>query len=191
MPPVVFAVFAEVPLPGRCLAPLVPFNDEAWLARLYAAMLRDTLDGLEAVPAARYLVLSDAEGDERRALERHVPVPWELARPADVDASAYVILARADAPAAQIEPLFDVVKEARPVVGASAAGDAWLVGRTAPVLALPSRASADAVHAECTNVVMLPEAIVVDTQPAMEALFEELRRHHERAPRTALLAMTS
>lgn len=170
----VIAVFAEVPLPGRCLAPLIPYNDEAWLARLYAAMLRDTLDGLEAVPAARYLVVSDADGDDRTALERHIPAPWELVRAID-DPSPYTILARAHAPAAAIEPLFEVVKEERAAIGIGANGELWLA----------------TVRADCTNAVTLPEAIVVDSHAAMEALFTELRQHHERAPRTAIVAMTS
>lgn len=170
--PVVIAVFAESPLAGQCLAPLIPYNDEAWLARLYAAMLRDTLDGLEAVPAARYLVIGDA------SLARHVPVPWELASLEDLDPNAFTIFARPNAPAAAVEPLFEVVKEERPVIGASASGELWLVG-------------GDAIRAECTNVVTLPDAIVVETHQQMEALFTELRQHHERAPRTAQVAMTS
>lgn len=172
----VIAVFAEVPLAGRCLAPLVPYNDEAWLARLYAAMLRDTLDGLEAVPAARYLVVNDDA--DRAVLARHIPAPWELASTSDLDPNAFMIYANPLAPAATIEPLFDVVNDERAVIGASASGDLWLAG-------------GDAIRAECTNALFLPEAIVVGSHAAMEALFEELRRHHERAPRTATVAMTS
>ena len=168
----IIVVLAEVPLPGRCLKPLIPYNDEAWLARLSAAMLRDTLDGLEVVPAERYVVLADTDHEGRRVLERHLPWPWSLAGAVDqVDTSDGFIVATPLAPAADIEMLIGLVtRESFAVLGAD-----WLVG----------------VRAECKDLVMLPAATIVDSQPALDALLDELRRHHERAPRTAQLAMTS
>lgn len=167
----IIAVFAEVPLPGRCLKPLIPYNDEAWLARLSAAMLRDTLDGLEVVPAHRYVVLADTDEEGRRVLERHLPLPWTFAASADeLDTSDGFIVATPLAPAADIEMLIALAaKESFAVVGTD-----WLYG----------------VRAECKDLVVLPAATIVDSQPALETLLDELRRHHERAPRTAQLAMT-
>lgn len=173
----IVAVFAEVPLPGRCLRTLAPYNDESWLARLSAAMLRDTLDGLEIVPADRHVVLADTDDEGRRVLERHLPRPWTLASSVvELDTSGGFIVARTHAPAADIEPLVRLVSEVSfAVVGQDATGDTWLVGE----------------RAACKDLVALPHATIVETQPALEALLDELRRHHERAPRTALLAMTS
>lgn len=173
----IIAVFAEVPLPGRCLKSLIPYNDEGWLARLSAAMLRDTLDGLEIVPAHRYVVLADTKDDEgRRILERHLPLPWTLGSVEELDASDGFIVASPLAPAAHIEDLIALAE--RPsfeVVGRDEIGDLWLYG----------------VRAECKDLVTLPPAIIVESQPTLEALLDELRRNHERAPRTAQLAMTS
>ncbi|MFO0738668.1 MAG: hypothetical protein U0270_22415 [Labilithrix sp.] len=173
----IVAVFAEVPLPGRCLKPLTPYHDEAWLARLSAAMLRDTLDGLESVPADRYVVLADTDDEGRRVLERHLPLPWTFAASiADLDTSDGFIVARTHAPSAHLEPLIAVAaKESFTVVG-----EDWLYGE---------RASCK--DPRTAEVVVLPPATIVDSQSALDALLDELRRHHERAPRTAHLAMTT
>jgi hypothetical protein len=148
----------------------MPYHDEAWLARLSAAMLRDTLDGLEVVPAERYVVLADTDDEGRRVLERHLPLPWTLAASVDeLDPRDGVIVATPLAPAAEIEMLIDLAaKESFAVLGAD-----WLYG----------------VRAECKDLVVLPPATIVDSQPALDALLDELRRHHERAPRTAQLAI--
>jgi hypothetical protein len=170
---VIVAVLAEPAL--QSLHALVPYNDETWLVKLYTAMLRDTLDGLENVPAAHHVVVTNADEDGRRMLERNLPLPWRLVseiQPCD-DA---LIIARANAPAAELELLFDLETPFR-VEGRSASGALWLAG--------------GAVHAECTNLVTLPPAIVVEEQEDLDALCDELRSHHERAPRTALLAMSS
>jgi hypothetical protein len=171
---VIVAVFAESPLPGQCLPALIPYNDEAWLVKLYAAMLRDTLDGLENVPATHHVVVTNANDDGKRMLERNLPLPWRLV--SEIQPSDALIIARANAPAAELELLFDLKTPFR-VEGRSASGALWLAG--------------GAVHAECTNLVTLPTAIVVEEQEDLDALCDELRSHHERAPRTALLAMSS
>ncbi len=164
----IILVLAEVPLPGRCLKALIPYNDEAWLARLSAAMLRDTLDGLENVPADRYLVYAETDEEGRRALERHLPWPWTVTT-SPVEAE---IIAEAIAPAADIEPLIALASHEEFVV----IGEGWLEGRK-PIDAVVERA------------IVLPPAIAVTDQPSLDALLQELQQHHERAPRTAQLAM--
>ena len=174
----IVVVLAEVPSPGRCLAPLRPYHDDAWLARLSAAMLRDTLDGLEVVPADRYVVLADTDDEGRRVLERHLPRPWTFAASvSELDVRSGFIVARTQAPAADVEPLIALAAKASFAVS----GREWLYGERA-LYKDPASPS---------DIVMLPDAIVVDSQPRLDALLDELRRHHERAPRTALLAMTS
>ncbi|MBX3228955.1 MAG: hypothetical protein KIT84_41510 [Labilithrix sp.] len=186
---VVVAVFAEAPLPGRCAKALLAYHDPEWVARLYAAMLRDTLDGLEAIGADEHVVLANEDEDDegRRALARHLPLPWTLARARAIDASDYVVVATAYAPAADVAPLAEAIATRAHVV----ADDAWLAGGPALALTAPSAELVAKIRAEYTNVLALPAATIVDGPAALEALLEELRRHHERAPRTALLAMTS
>lgn len=183
----IIAVFAEAPLPGHCAKPLLPYNDPAWVARLYAAMLRDTLDGLESIAADEYLVFTNADDEGRQALARHLPLPWTLVDARDVKKDAYVIVATADAPAADVATLATAITERVPVV----ADEGWLAGAVALELAAPTRDLVVRIRAECTNLVTLPSATVIDGPAALETLLEELRRHHERAPRTALVAMTS
>jgi len=183
----IIAVFAEAPLPGQCAKPLLPYNDPAWVARVYAAMLRDTLDGLESIAADEYLVLTDADEEGRRALERHLPVPWSLADARDVSADDYVIVATANAPAADVAALSDAIAAGAVVV----TDEGWLAGAPALALTSPSQELTAKLRAECIHLVTLPAATVVDGPAALETLLEELRRHHERAPRTAIVAMTS
>jgi hypothetical protein len=99
-------------------------------------------------------------------------LPWTLASsPSELDANDGFIVASPLAPAADIEPLIALAANDAFLV----TGSEWLYG----------------VRAECKDLVMLPPATVVDSQPALDALLDELRKNHERAPRTAQLAMTS
>jgi uncharacterized protein len=131
-------VMAEAPIPGRCRTKLLAAYGPEWVAGLYAAMLRDTLDGLQSVDADHYLVFADEapDGDEARAvLARHVPRPWEIvtrraASPSEAAESAVAeLLARAgeggvavlsasDAPSFPTAPL----EEALAALGAPTGG---------------------------------------------------------------------
>jgi rSAM/selenodomain-associated transferase 1 len=85
-------VMARAPVPGRCKKRLLAAHPAEWVTGLYAAMLRDTLDGLQSVLADDYLVFvapiaaqpgeeSDADALTKLAfdvLSRHVPAPWTL-----------------------------------------------------------------------------------------------------------------
>ena len=128
-------VMARAPLPGRCKTRLLAAHGAEWVAGLYAAMLRDTLDGLQSVTADDYVVFvapvpaddgagaGDQEARTKLAfdvLARHVPAPWELVaqRGEDVGAcvesafasmfergAGYALLASSDAPSFPPEPL--------------------------------------------------------------------------------------
>lgn len=129
-------VMARAPLPGRCKTRLLAAHGAEWVADLYAAMLRDTLDGLQSVTSDEYLVFvapvppapgeeGDAEARTKLAfdvLARHVPAPWELVaqRGEDLGArvehalgvmfergAAYALLSGSDAPSIPIEPLVE------------------------------------------------------------------------------------
>lgn len=217
------AVLAEPPLPGRCLQDLLAAHAPEWVADLCAAMLRDTLDGLQSVDAREYVVFAPGDDEALRVLARHVPAPWRLVGGV-VDASAAfahlgassddgtTLLVRSDAPAAPVEPLVALLapsdvragESARAVaplavMGPSREGRAWLFGArrgdglTAD-LPWTSPELAATIRVRCTRMnvplAQLPTATIVDAPSAVLELLEELRRHPERAPRTAQFAVT-
>jgi uncharacterized protein len=127
-------VMARAPLPGQCKARLLAAHSPEWVAGLYAAMLRDTLDGLQSVTADDYFVFvapaEPAMGDDTEdaalvelafdVLGRHVPSPWELVAQKGDDHGArmehalttmfergaqYALLANSDAPSFPTDPL--------------------------------------------------------------------------------------
>lgn len=205
------AVLAEVPLPGRCLPNLLAAHAPEWVAGLYAAMLRDTLDGLQSIDASEYVVFA-ADDEAASALAAHVPAPWRIVTGV-VDASMALaslgateggaILARSDAPSAPIIPVLEALaaSSAAPgaMLGPSEDGRAWLVGacgRDTLAADLPwgSPELAATIRVRCTRASILlrelPIATIVDQPSAVLALLEELRRHPERAPRTAQFIVT-
>jgi hypothetical protein len=200
--PVTLIAFADPPLPGRCLPALLEGYTAEWAAGLYAAMLRDTLDGLQSIDGAEHWVLAscdDAEG--RSALERHLPAPWRLAQGAIAPRAELVVLARSEAPAARIDELVALL-EARdgPIAAVGRAGEAWLVATSADLVSEPIGSSDVMAIAEAALRARSssPELIVHELAPAqgvrtasdVVALLEELRRHPERAPRTAQYLVT-
>ena len=201
------AVLAEVPLPGRCLPSLLAAHAPEWVAGLYAAMLRDTLDGLQSIDASEYVVLA-TDDDAASALAAHVPAPWRIVAGV-VDASAAfaslgaTILSRSDAPSAPIMPVLEALAASggtpSVMLGPSEDGRAWLIGapgRDTLVANLPwgSPELAATMRVRCTKSSImlreLPIATIVDQPSSVLALLEELRRHPERAPRTAQFVVT-
>ncbi|MDF2694962.1 MAG: hypothetical protein K0S65_3345 [Labilithrix sp.] len=208
----VIGVLAKPPLPGRCLPKLLAAHAPEWVAGLYAAMLRDTLDGLLSIDASRYVVFAEAGDEVTSVLARHVPAPWEIFNGVTEATTALQqlaandsvgLLARSDAPSAPIDPILDAIARGgdKPfaLLGPAEAGSAWLVGGRGldPILGkLPwgSPELAATIRVQCTRTVLplheLPTANVVDEPSAVLALLEELRRHPERAPRTAHFVVT-
>ena len=149
-------VMACAPLPGRCKARLLAAHSPNWVAGLYAAMLRDTLDGLQSVTAEHYVVfvapVDDADEETGNAhafevLARHVPGPWELLPQEGADRGArvehafsvmfarsvsYAILAGSDAPSVPTEALVaafsDEATRSEILVGPSDDGGYYLIG---------------------------------------------------------------
>lgn len=190
---IAIAVFMEAPLPGRCLVELLSAHAPEWVVGLHAAMLRDTIDGLQAIDAASYHVLGPEDAEGRRALERHLPAPWTLSAPPP--SAATMIFARSNAPSADIAPIARALTDAGPGVSLTS----WaLVVRETPDIAvdLPwgSPELASTVRVRCMRVgiplVELPPAIVIDAPSDVLVLLEELRRYPERAPRTAQFLVT-
>jgi rSAM/selenodomain-associated transferase 1 len=223
-------VMARAPLPGRCKARLLAAHSADWVAGLYAAMLRDTLDGLQSVAADAYLVFvepveampgedTDDEVLTKLAFDvlgRHVPVPWELVLQQGADQGArmeqaltamfdrgatYALLAGSDAPSFPTEPLAALFAEdglANPgevLLGPSEGGGYYLIGmsRVEPRLVrdIPwsTPAIMDATRLRCRELGLtireLPRWYDVEEPSDVMKLLDEVRKHPERAPRTA------
>jgi rSAM/selenodomain-associated transferase 1 len=214
------AVLARAPLPGRCKKGLLAAHGPEWVAGLVAAMLRDTLDGLQAVSAEHYLVFVAPIDDAFEVLARHVPAPWELLPQEGADRGAqmehafgvmfargasYALLAASDAPSLPTDPLTEALSEEATrrviLVGPSEDGGCYLIGmpRIEPRLLHDIPWSTPAVmeimRARCREQALplreLPPWYDVDEPSDVARLLEELRKHPERAPRTAQFLVTS
>lgn len=221
-------VIAQAPLPGRCKETLLAAHSAEWVAGLYAAMLRDTLDGLQSVDAEHYLVFVAPvdEGDEEtgsalafEVLARHVPAPWELLPQQGDDLGArlenafgvmfgrgvsYALLAVSDAPSVPTAPLAEALSNEATrneiLVGPSDDGGYYVIGmpRLEPRLMRDIPWSTPAVmettRARCRGLGLtlreLPPWYDVDEPSDVLRLLEELRKHPERAPRTAQFLVT-
>lgn len=223
---IAIGVMARAPVPGKCKTRLLAAHPPQWVTGLYAAMLRDTLDGLQSVTADEYLVfaapLATEEG-EKSALEilaRHVPAPWEVIAQEGNELGArmehalgvmfergatYAVLSGTDAPSVPTEPLeealADDAKREGVIVGPSEDGGYYAIGmpRVEATLVRDMPWSTPAVmettRLRCKNaglaMVELPKWYDVDEPSDVLTLIDELRKHPERAPRTAQFIVTS
>jgi len=223
-------VLARAPLPGRCKTRLLAAHGADWVANLYAAMLRDTLDGLQSVTADDYVVFvapvpaapgEEADGDARTklafdVLARHVPAPWELIAQQGDELGArvehafgvmfergasYALLSGSDAPSFPVEPLAEafaddaLATQREVLVGPSEDGGYYAIGmsRMEPRLVRDIPWSTPAVmettRLRCRELGVslreLPKWYDVDEPSDVMKLLDEVRKHPERAPRTA------
>jgi hypothetical protein len=211
---VTLGVLAWAPTAGACLPKIAPSIGDENAAKLYAAMLRDTLDGFLHGPFDRFMVFGATEQGGLAVLARHVHAPWELVAQrgttlndrlanAMSDAAAgggAVVVARSDVPTA---PTSDLERAAAhlaaprgAILGATERGGAWLVGlsapadpqvfRVAPWTADGAAAKTRAFYTERgLGLLELGEAYDVSTEADVDRLAAELRRHPERGPRSA------
>lgn len=216
-------VMARAPVPDRLDSRLLAAHDPKWVARLCAAMLRDTLDGLLSIDAERYVVFGaplPGDADATAALEvlsRHVPAPWELAPQEGDDVGARLaaafgrlgvgdrraLLVAADAPSFPSEWLEPAIasEEDDVLLGPSNDGTYLLLGLRAPAPKLfegmpwKTPALLDATRAKITELGLRSRELEpwyrVDDPSDVLELIEELRRHPERAPRTAQFLVTN
>lgn len=223
-------VMAQAPLAGRCKASLLAAHSPDWVAGLCAAMLRDTLDGLQSVTADDYVVFvppvlpmpGEDAGDDvlmKLALDvlaRHVPAPWDLvALEGDDEGSlmehalgtlfergaTYALLAGSDAPSFPTEPLEEALADTtlgaagEVLLGPSQNGGYYILGvsRVEPRLVRDMPWSTPAVMSatrlRCRELGLtireLPQWYGVDEPSDVMKLLDEVRKHPERAPRTA------
>ncbi len=214
--PVAIGVMAAAPLPGRCKPELLAAYGAEWVANLYAAMLRDTLDGLNSIDAASYVVFTDDEA--KGALERHVPAPWTIATLEGDETGARVekafalllkeagcaIVAGSDAPSFPIEPLAKALEEMteapRAIVAPTEGGTTYLLAlnqllpRVVRDVAWNTPALVDTIRLRAKEaglpIVELPPWYAVEAPSDVLRLIDEMRVAPERAPRTAQFLVT-
>lgn len=208
-------VLARGPGAGRAKPELLAAHGASWVDGLYAAMLRDTLDGLQAIDADDYVVFADPGGAE--ALARHAPLPWRVVEQPETSPEGRVlgalgallaeggraVLAASDAPSYPTEPLAEALAEedASFVLGPSEDGGVLVIAtsRLEPRLLegapFGTPALVDTIRARCTDLGIAPRPLPtwydVDRPSDVLRLLDELRRHPERAPRTAQFLVTA
>jgi hypothetical protein len=200
-------VIADAPVTGQALRPMLPYFAHETLAKLSAAMLRDSLDGLLALGAKRHVLLGRANTDEElNAFASCVQTPWEVIRDhagalAEILASAEgsVVLAAPDAPSAATEPIEQALRVAAQKPETLALGcaqrDEWATlvfpairaAEVIPLVAQPSAQPFAALAQDPDALLALPTCHAVRELADIDVLFEELKRHPERAPWTYAL----
>jgi uncharacterized protein len=154
---VAIGVMARAPVAGTCKTRLAPLLGDEGAAALYACMLRDTLDGLLSVPAARYVALAAPAGDDTRAARRdgaialaaHVFAPWEIVAQRGPDLGARlragfddlafghdtVVITSTDSPSFPTEPIVDALSaldDGEVLAGPCEDGGYYLIGARRP-----------------------------------------------------------
>lgn len=215
-------VLAEPPLRGECKKGLLAAHEPDWVVGFYSAMLRDVLDGAQAITADDYVVFATSGID---ALERQVPVPWRVVAQPEADplrraspkgevgsriAHAFGMLAEravlftADAPSFDVGPLATALEEELPegtllVVPAESGEVCALVSsRLDPALVrdLPwgTPAVLETLRVRCrehgVTLREVPAWYTVDEPSDVLRLLDELRKHPDRAPRSAQYLVT-
>lgn len=216
-PPLRIGVLARAPGDGRCKPELLAAHGARWVDGLYAAMLRDTLDGLQSIDASEYVVFVGEAG--RDVLARHAPPPWRIVVHDDADPEARVrhglatllegggraVLAASDAPSLPTEPLAEAIARGEDreglVLGPSEDGGVLLLAtrhlepRVFQGAPFGTPALVEAIRVRCNDlgigVRRLPTWYDVDRPSDVLRLMEELRRFPERAPRTAHFLVTA
>lgn len=221
----IVGVLAEPPLAGDCKKTLLAAYGPEWVAGLYAAMLRDVLDGAQAIAADDYVVLTTATPTAQAALEvlvRHVPVPWKIVAQEAEERGARIehafaslaerfageptkiLLFTADAPSFDIDPLgaglAADLSDGSLVVAPAENGEVWALaaerfdprvlrdlpwGTPAVVETLRVRARELGIALRET-----PPWYTVDQPSDVLRLLDELRKHPDRAPRSAQYVVT-
>lgn len=226
--PVRVGVLARAPDSGRCKPELLAAHGAPWVSGLYAAMLRDTLDGLQSLDATDFVIFASDGG--REALARHAPAPWRIvvheahgagdagaeegehaARRVEhalatlLEGGGRAVLAASDAPSCPTEPLAEALargddRDAMVLLPSEDGGIVALAtDRLEPRLfrgaPFGTPALVETLRARCDDLGValrrLPTWYDVDRPSDVLRLQDELRRHPERAPRTAQFFVTA
>jgi glycosyltransferase A (GT-A) superfamily protein (DUF2064 family) len=218
-------VLARAPAFGRCKPELLAAHGAPWVDGLYAAMLRDTLDGLQSLDATEFVIFAGPGG--RDVLARHAPAPWRIVvhdepEPQDddgqhaarriehalatlLDGGGRAVLAASDAPSCPTEPLAEALARGddRGAIVLLPSEDGGIVAlatdRLEPRLfrgaPFGTPALVETLRVRCNDLGLemrrLPTWYDVDRPSDVLRLQDELRRHPERAPRTAQFLVTA
>ncbi len=205
------AVMARPPVPGRCKTRLAEGIGAAGAARLYEAMLLDTLHGLARIPG-RHVVLAAPENDGVAALRRLAPEPWEIVEQRGADLGErlangmrdlwqghLLCLLDSDSPTLPFDRLAETLAQPREektvIVGPCDDGGYYLIGSTSletgifDAIPWSTAAVMESTRARCATLGLaieaLPTGFDVDSAADLVRLRAELARDPAAAPRTA------
>ncbi len=210
---VTLGMMARAPAPGQCKTRLAALLGDAAIAKLYAAMIADSIDRYSRAGATRNVVVAASEFNGIRALLDLVPPGWEVIpqvgtglgerlanafRALMVDGSA-VVLVDSDSPTLPVEPLAAALGRfngaRRALLGPTDDGGYYLIGLSSPELEVlrdvpwSSPRVLEVTLARCDalslSTELLPRWYDVDEGKDLERLCAELSQHPGRAPRCA------
>jgi rSAM/selenodomain-associated transferase 1 len=212
---VTLGVMARAPVSGRCKTRLAKVIGADAAARLYRAMLADSLEVYGRAGADRQVVLAAPEDDGVAVLRNLAPANWGVIAQEGVnlgerlagaacalgaDGSA-VVLVDSDSPTLPIEPVAAALQRLagprRALLGPCVDGGYYLVGLTTPEpgvfrdIPWSTPGVLAATRARCAELSLaleeLPPWYDVDEPVDLERFRAELARYPDRAPRCAAL----
>lgn len=210
---VVLGMMARAPVPGRCKTRLAAAIGDAAAARLYAAMIADSIDAYSRAGAKRNVVIAAPEHEGLRALQAVVPRSWEVISQAGGElgerlANAFralqtegaaVVLVGSDSPTVPIQPIAEAFDRlhgsGRALIGPTDDGGYYLIGLTTLELEIvrhipwSTHRVLETTLAGCAalslTAELLPRWYDVDDAKDLERLCAELLQQPARAPRCA------
>jgi rSAM/selenodomain-associated transferase 1 len=206
-------MMARAPVPGQCKKRLAATLGDAAAAKLYAAMIADSIDGYSRAGAARNVVVAAPEHDGVRALSDLVPPGWEVVsqegaglgerlanafRALSEDGSA-VVLVGSDSPTLPMEPIAAALGRfkgaGRVLLGPTDDGGYYLVGLSSLELEIlrdipwSTPRVLEVTLDRCESLSLTPELLPrwydVDDEKDLQRLCAELSRQPQLAPRCA------
>lgn len=210
---VTLGMMARAPTPGRCKTRLAAAIGDAAAARLYAAMIVDSIESYSRVGASRNVVMAAPEFDGVRVLSDLAPPNWEVIpqegtglgerlanafRALKVDGSP-VLLMDSDSPTLPVEPVTAALARlngaSRVLLGPTDDGGYYLIGLSSLDLEVlcdipwSTPRVLETTLARCATLSLstelLPSWYDVDGGKDLERLCAELSQQPERAPRCA------
>ncbi len=210
---VTLGMMARAPVPGRCKTRLAASLGDEAAAKLYAAMIADSIDGYSRAGATRNVVVAAPEYDGVRVLRDLVPPDWEVIpqlgtglgdrlanafRTLKADGSP-VVLVDSDSPTLPVEPISDALGRlnggGRVLLGPTDDGGYYLIGLTSLELEIfrdipwSTPRVLETTLARCAalslSAELLPSWYDVDEAKDLERLCAELSQRPNRAPRCA------
>jgi hypothetical protein len=208
----VVGVMARAPLPGRCKTRLAGELGAKPAARLYEAMLLDTLEGFGSLAFSDHVLLAAPEDDGKTILERLMPPGWRaveqvgaglgqrLTHAADsLGKLGPVLLVSSDSPTLPHDQVYEAAswldEPGRILLGPCDDGGYYLIGLSAPdprifqdiAWSTPEVLSATRARARELGLSLreLPTCLDVDEPRDLLLLCDQLADAPDLAPHTA------